>query len=268
MLCLLTRSLLVPRHARYLSVSSKIKLDRLDRILSSRGAGSRSEVSRLINKGRVTINGVVVKKAAQKYESSVTDVRVNGVEVVPVPLLVAYNKPVGVISSIGDPSGRSNLSEIKNMYSYLKTMHPVGRLDRDTSGLLLFSRSGELTHTLLQPKYAVEREYEAVVEGNVTSVSSLAEKLQSGVETTDGVFSADLTACVAGSGSSRLQVVVREGKHRMVRRMLHNAGHSVMELKRLRYGSVTLGDLPSGHCRGLTCVELEWILNLTQHRHI
>lgn len=108
-----------------------------------------------------------------------------------IALLAVYHKPLNVVSSIGDPWGRPSLSLLYDTYPYLKNMHPVGRLDRDTSGLLLFSKDGQLTQHLLNPHSKVSRIYEATVKGRV-DFEILEATLQSGVSTTDGVFPAKL----------------------------------------------------------------------------
>lgn len=176
-----------------------------------------------------------------------------------------YHKPLGVLSSIGDPWGRDNLEGLGQKYPFIQHMHPVGRLDLDTSGLLLFSRNGWLTNFLLNPMTKMEREYEAIVEGEV-HFDLLRHKLQSGVETSDGKFPAKLLdsqvlSIPNQSPNSCIRLTVTEGKYRMVRRILHNSGHSVLSLRRIRYGGILLGDLEEGNCRPLIKSELLWFLS-------
>eukprot|EP00804_Cyclotella_cryptica_P009625 CCRYP_006315-RA/>CCRYP_006315-RA protein AED:0.31 eAED:0.31 QI:0/0/0/1/0/0/2/0/133 len=132
-------------------------------------------------------------------------------------------------------------------------MHPVGRLDYDTTGLILFSADGKLTQRLLHPRRGVEKEYVATVKGQVNE-DDLRAKLEEGVETTEGIHRATLVEDV--------RLIVSEGKYRMVRRMLHNCGHSVVELRRERHGVVRLDDLKEGEFRKATDEELEWARSL------
>ena len=119
--------------------SSPAEYHRLERILASRGLGSRKEVASIIRQGRVSIAGNVVKSGKTKFPSTCV-LEVDGQEVHPPPLLAVYHKPVGVLCSVGDPWGRENLENLPNEWPILRSMHPVGRLDFDTSGLLLYSR--------------------------------------------------------------------------------------------------------------------------------
>ena len=270
----------------------------MERIISNRGVGSRNDVAKLFKAGRVSIDGKIIKSGAEKYPIDVT-VEIDGEIVTGVPLLAVYYKPLGVHSTMKDNWNRQSLEELSLEYPYLKSMHPVGRLDADTTGLLLFSSDGQLTQTLLHPQTGVEREYEAVVAGKVDS-ERLGATLSAGVTTTEGTFVADLLGSklldgmamvssqqhldddddedddaednkkrptVSSSSSSsksippptpkavtdvdsgssgemvptsQVRVSVREGKYRMVRRILHNAGHSVLQLHRVRYGDILL----------------------------
>lgn len=163
-------------------------LQRIERIISNRGVGSRSEVSKLLKQGRVKVNGKVERSSSNKYPEDVP-IEIDGVSIQEVSLLAVYHKPVGIISSVGDPWGRPNLEGVYANHSSLlsRDMHPVGRLDSDTSGLLLFSKDGALTQHLLSPQSGIPRTYEALVLGAVAH-TQLKEVLAKGVETTDGVF--------------------------------------------------------------------------------
>ena len=165
----------------------------------------------------------------------------DGISIEPLPTLLAFHKPVGLVTTESDPHGRPCVGDwLPHRY------HIVGRLDLDTHGLLLFSTDGSLTQHLLHPKRAIEREYVAKVEGEPTS--QLVEKLANGVETSVGLA----TAKVLSIEDDVVRLVVTEGRNRVVRRMLHNAGHSVLDLQRVRYGTVVLGDLEIGQTRILT----------------
>ena len=171
---------------------------------------------------------------------------------------------------------------------YIKAgLHPVGRLDYDTSGLILFSSNGDLTQRLLHPRHKVEKEYVATVENRVEA-NTLKKKLEDGVETTEGIHTAkllevsqpfeiemdDSTPCNAADDGqvdrnddveenakiyhTNIRLIVSEGKHRMVRRMLANVGHPVVQLKRERHGMIELGDIGIGEFRHLNEEEVLW----------
>ena len=304
---------------------------RLERIISNRGVGSRNDVAKLFKAGRVSIDGKVIKSGAEKYPIDVT-VEIDGECVTGVPLLAVYYKPLGVHSTMKDNWNRQSLEELSLEYPYLKSMHPVGRLDADTTGLLLFSSDGQLTQMLLHPQTGIEREYEAVVAGKVDPVR-LGETLSSGVTTTEGTFVADLLGSKLLDGmalvpsqrdldddddddddedkgrrttvsspskstsptlkkaddvldssssssagdmvpTSQVRVSVREGKYRMVRRILHNAGHSVLQLHRVRYGDILLQvplspplSLASCSISSLEILLTNIFFNRHRHRH-
>lgn len=224
---------------------------RLDRRLVEAGFGSRKEVGRLVKQQRVVVDGVVAASPDMKVMSDAT-LEVDGERVVPIPIAVAYHKPVGVLVTMDDPWGRATVATVLGD-ALAGALHPVGRLDQDSSGVLLFSSDGQLTQRLLHPKRAVEKEYLATVEGVVPP--NLGELLSAGVETEEGVHTARL---VLAQGSE-VRLVVTEGKHRMVRRMLANVGLPVTALVRLRFGPVVLADLPEGEIRELGDEELAWL---------
>ena len=247
---------------------------RLDKLLAERGAGSRKDVDRLIRKGLVELDGEVVPKNGAKlkipYESSPI---VDGFEYPPPPLLAAYHKPLGVVSTMKDDQGRSDLATVLPL-NWQKSLMPVGRLDADTTGLLLFCRDGDMAHRLLHPKYVVEREYVASVEGAVDA-TALGARLSDGVETTEEgeslVVQAQLLEVVAGGDEAddgapldTVRLVVTEGKYRMVRRVLANCGHPVVNLHRVRYGEIRLGDLEECDAVGVDGDPLAWALALKE----
>lgn len=210
---------------------------RLDRVLVGRGFGSRKEVELLIRRGRVRLGGEQVKDPSFHVDEDAAIV-VEGVRSEPVvlPTLVAWHKPVGVLTTLRDPWGREGVDDVLPE-PWRGKLHPVGRLDADTSGLLLFSSDGALTQRLLNPRHAVPRTYVATVE--VDPPADLVQRIAAGVETAEGVF----TGLISAIDGREVTITVTEGKHRMVRRMLHNAGASVASLRRIAYGDVVLGDL-------------------------
>lgn len=262
---------------------SGVDLLRLERILSNRGAGSRTEAAKMIRQGRVVVDNKVIKSGSARFPSNCI-VEIDGKELPGTPLLALFHKPVGMVSSIGDPWGRSHIGSLSDRWPMLSSMHPVGRLDLDTSGLLLFSRDGRLTQALLNPNSLIPRTYIAVVEG-VVDIELLRKTLAQGVETTEGKFPAKLitaevlkeeqvvlpkkiiqklifddedkrryndndkedgTSKGTLKSCSKVTLSVCEGKYRMVRRILNNAGHPVVSLHRVSYGNIQIGDLMEG----------------------
>jgi 23S rRNA pseudouridine2605 synthase len=235
------------------------QLVRLDKLLADRGAGSRKDVDRLIRKGLVELDGAPIAKTEGKRKVPWSSVPlVGGVEFPPPPLLAAYHKPLGVVSSMRDERSRPDLASVLPT-GWQKALHPVGRLDAETTGLLLFSRDGDLTHKLLHPKYEIEREYVAVVE-NPIDEAGLRAKLAAGIETIEAGVSLVVQARLLRVERQTLTLTVTEGKYHMVRRILHNAGHPVLELHRTRYGEITLGELSAGEAVPVAGSPLDWAL--------
>ncbi len=217
---------------------------RLDKWLAEHGGLSRSEATKAIRRKQVTINGELCNKP-HVHVTEASTVCLDAVPIEPQPVLLAFHKPKGLLTAMSDSHGRPCVGDwVPHRY------HIVGRLDLETHGLLLFSKDGTLTQHLLHPKRGIEREYVATVEGEPTD--ALVEKLALGVDTSVGVA----TAKVLSIDGDLVRLVVTEGRNRVVRRMLHNAGHSVLDLQRVRYGTVTLGDLPAGQTRSLTDDEM------------
>lgn len=238
-------------------------LVRLDKLLAERGAGSRKDVDRLIRKGMVELEGEIVGKTGGKLKVPFSSCPVvEGFEYPAPPLLAAYHKPLGVVSSMKDDRGRPDLAAVLPQ-TWQSSLHPVGRLDADTTGLLLFSRDGDLTHRLLHPKYVVEREYEAEVE-NAIDAADLGARLAAGIETTEDGESLIVPATLLEVRGQTVRLVVTEGKYRMVRRILANAGHPVTALHRVRYGEVRLEglEIEEGEAIAIDGDALAWATSL------
>lgn len=216
---------------------------RLERKVAEYLGCPRKEARRSIHRGDVTVDGEVVRAPAHRLAPG-AEVTVGGEVVRPPPRLVAYHKPPGVQCTVGDPHGRTSLRDTVGAWLD-RGLHPVGRLDADSEGLLLLSSDGALTQRLLHPKHGTRKLYEVTVEGQVPP--DLAHRLASGVETSTGAHTAELVAV----DGQVLRVAVQEGKHRMVRRMLANLGLPVTRLVRLAMGNIELGDLEPGTTRVL-----------------
>jgi 23S rRNA pseudouridine2605 synthase/16S rRNA pseudouridine516 synthase len=173
------------------------------------------------------------------------------------------NKPTGVVSSLKDEQGRPDLTRFTARFE--ERLFNVGRLDADTSGLLLLTNDGELAHALAHPSFGVEKRYVALVRGRVHQ-RTLA-RLTAGVELEDGPIAADRARILPGGGRSDatlVEVTLHSGRNRVVRRMLDAVGHPVLELVRRRFGPLSLGDLALGATRDLTDAELSALLTLAR----
>ncbi|MEE2787786.1 MAG: pseudouridine synthase [Myxococcota bacterium] len=227
---------------------------RLDQILVHRGLGSRSEVKKFIRRGLIEVDGDICSENTRKFSSAVC-IRVQGELLPDVPKLLVWHKPVGVICTTRDPWGRRDLDGVLP-YRWRTRFHPVGRLDGETSGLLLFSSEGLVTQWLLHPRRVIERRYIATVTGMPTP--DLSDTLARGVETSLGTF----PARVVRLENSEVELVVTEGKHRMVRRILANSGYPVERLHRIAYGPVQLQQLAVEKLRPITAEECRTLVEL------
>ena len=231
--------------------------ERLQKVLARAGVGSRRACEDLIRQGRVTVNGRVASLGDQ-VDPRADRVDVDGGRVPLDPELryLALHKPRGVVTTASDPQGRPDVSRY---YPEDARVFPVGRLDRDTEGLLLLTNDGELANRLLHPRYGVEREYLAEVEGRPTD--RVLAALRRGVQLKDGAARPASVRRVGGSGErGALRIVMTEGRKREVRRMLDAVGLPVRRLVRVRVGPIRLGRLRPGEVRELEPGEVRELL--------
>ena len=226
---------------------------RLNRYLASAGVGSRRAVDELIRAGRVTVNGQVGELGGAVGEGDV--VAVDGRTVAPQELAyLMLHKPPGVVTTASDPQRRRT---VLDLVESPQRVYPVGRLDRDTTGLLLLTNEGELANRLAHPRHGVEKTYVAEVEGDPPP--DVLRRLAEGVELDDGPTAA---ARVRRLGAGRIELVIHEGRNRQVRRMCEAVGHPVRRLHRSAYGSLELGALAEGRWRALTSEEVDALRRL------
>lgn len=225
---------------------------RLQKFLARAGVASRRGSEDLMTAGRVRVNGEVVTELGAKVVPLRDEVTVDGkpVTLATGPVYYALNKPKGYVTTMADTHGRPTVADLLPKGAPAG-LFPVGRLDQDTTGLLLLTTDGELGHRLTHPRYHVPKTYIAQVRGEMTE--SEAVRLRRGVELDDGPTKpAQVRVQSATPRVSRVEVVLTEGRKRQVRRMLDLVGHRVTALKRVSFGPVQLHDLALGETRPLT----------------
>jgi 23S rRNA pseudouridine2605 synthase len=221
---------------------------RLAKFLAHGGVASRRRAEEIIGKGLVTVGGEVVTDPARDVDAS-DDVRVNGAPVAAEAHEVwAVNKPVGVVSTAREPGSRTPVVDLVETEARL---YPVGRLDADSSGLLLLTNDGELANLLTHPRYEVPKTYVAQLKKPIAD-RDLA-RLARGVELEDGPTS---PTQVKRRGDREVEIVLREGRNRQVRRMLEAVGNEVVALRRVSFGPLRLGHLKQGASRRLSKDEI------------
>jgi 23S rRNA pseudouridine2605 synthase len=226
---------------------------RINRFLASAGIGSRRKCEDLIREGRVRINGEMLTALARFIDTDSDSVTIDGrtVESVRHRMILVLNKPLGVLSTASDDRGRKTVVGLARDMGYSERLFPVGRLDRDTTGLLLLTNDGDLAYRLTHPRYKIEKRYLVRVEGLIDDRT--VESIASGVDLGDYITRPCAVRIVArSSGSSTLEISLKEGKKRQIRRMFSESGHKVLELRRVALGDLEFADLEPGDIRPLT----------------
>ncbi|MDZ4169037.1 MAG: pseudouridine synthase [Coriobacteriia bacterium] len=229
---------------------------RLQRFLARSGVASRRGSESLMSARRVRVNGVVVTEMGAKVDPAVDVVEVDGVTVgiAAECTYLALHKPRSVMTTMRDPEGRVTVAQYVPVEEH-PGLFPVGRLDFDTTGLLLFTTDGELSHRLLHPRRKVPKCYRALVDGHPDEQDLAA--LSVGVELDDGMTAPAVVEVLENIGPrSLMEIVITEGRKRQVRRMFSAVGHPVIELERVTFGPVSLGGLEPGRWRRLSAEEV------------
>jgi 23S rRNA pseudouridine2605 synthase/16S rRNA pseudouridine516 synthase len=237
--------------------------ERLQKVMAAAGVASRRVSENLISAGRVSVNGEVVTELGRRVlPTDLVSVDGTAIQLDPSRRYLMLNKPLGVVSSLADEHGRPDLSRYTRQYE--ERLFNVGRLDAQTSGLLLLTNDGELAHVLAHPSFGVSKTYVAKVQGEVTG--RILTELTSGVDLDDGPIAADRVKVVGrpSGGQSMVEIEIHSGRNRIVRRMMSAVGHPVVELVRRQFGPLHLGSLGIGQIRDLTKVELGQLLTLSR----
>ena len=217
---------------------------------------SRRKADELIQEGRVTVNGKVVREPGTKAVWGEDIIRLDGEEVRKPSgrVYLLLNKPFGVVTSLKDPEGRPVVTDLVKTAG--ERVYPVGRLDFDTMGLLILTNDGDLAFRLAHPRFHVPKTYKATVEGSLTAEA--LDSLREGVHLEDGFSGpAKVTLIRKGAGQSILRMTVTRGRSRLVRRMLEAVGAKVIHLLRTGFGMLELGDLKVGEYRRLEAEEVK-----------
>jgi 23S rRNA pseudouridine2605 synthase len=241
--------------------------ERLSRFLAHAGIASRRHVEELIAAGRVQVNGVTVTGQGTRIRPEHDVVVVDGkpVQALPKHVYILLHKPARYVSTVHDPQGRPTVLELLPAELRELRVYPVGRLDIDTSGLLLMTNDGDFTQRLTHPRYSMEKHYQALVQGHPSAIA--LERLRKGVTITEDNGRGHTTAparvhLLKQTGTdSWLTLTIHEGRKRQVRRMLSAVGHPVLELIRVGVGPLELGDLPVGRWRYLSDEEVKALQN-------
>lgn len=232
-------------------------MERLQKVISQAGVASRREAETLIKEGRVVVNGKVVTELGTKVDINKDKVRVDGKLIASQEnIYILMNKPKGVITSVKDDRGRKTVIDLLEGVS--QRVYPVGRLDYNTEGVVLLTNDGELTNSLIHPKYKVYKTYIAKVQG-IPSEDQL-DLLRIGIKLEDGVTApakVNIQDIDPSHNITTFEITIHEGKNRQVRRMCDAIGYPVKNLKRIKFATLTLEGLRRGQYRLLSVDEVE-----------
>ncbi|MCX7746618.1 MAG: rRNA pseudouridine synthase [Clostridia bacterium] len=234
---------------------------RLQKYLAECGVASRRKSEELIKSGQVAINGKVVTELGTKV-SEKDEVTVEGrlVSQTEQKVYVLLNKPTGYVTTVKDQFGRASVVDL--IKEIRERVYPVGRLDYDTSGLLILTNDGELTYHLTHPKHEIEKVYNAFIEGVPTEEE--IKRFQEGLKIEDYITSpAKFRIIKKENRNTWVEIVIHEGKNRQVRKMCEAIGHKVIALKRIAIGSIILGNLEEGKWRYMRNEELDALKNFS-----
>lgn len=239
---------------------------RLQKILSDAGVASRRKSEELILDGKVKVNDQIVTELGFKADPDKDIIKVNNRKIRSdnKKIYIAFNKPIGIVSSRKDEKDRTTVVDCIPIKDYI---YPVGRLDIESTGLILLTNDGDVTNKLLHPKYQVEKTYIATIEGTISEET--LEKFRKGVRLEDGMTSpakAKLLKSYGDGRDSRVEVSIGEGRNRQIRRMFDALGCNVIRLKRIRIGNIELKDLDLGKYRDLRKDEIAWLKSIVNQK--
>ena len=235
---------------------------RLNKIIADAGIASRRAADQLILEGRVSVDGEVITELGNKFDPEICDIKVDGesLSISKSKTYLAFHKPAGVISTMSDPEGRSNLGDF--FKDRKDRLYHVGRLDKDSEGLILLTNDGELAHRATHPSYGLEKRYLVEIEGEFNK--QLSDQLLQGVRLEDGLARA--VKVIHARSVSRnhhwVEITIHEGRYHIIRRLIESLGLKVLRLIRLDFGPISLGDMKPGRHRVLNSQEMTNLFNL------
>ncbi len=235
--------------------------ERLQKLMSRAGISSRRAAEKIIAEGRVKVDGEIVKNPGTKVNPETQKIFVDDKPLTfdEEKIYIILNKPRGYVSTAKDERGRKTVLDLVSEIS--GRIYPVGRLDSDSEGLLLLTNDGELTNSLIHPKFSVKKTYRAKIGGEITPEKF--EDLRKGVELEDGMTApAKIEIVSLEENSATVDITIHEGRNRQIRRMFAVVGCSVKNLKRTKFAGLTLDGLKVGQFRRLTPDEIEKLKNL------
>jgi pseudouridine synthase len=232
---------------------------RINRYLSMCGVASRRKADRLVLDGKVVVNGRVMADLGTKIDPRRDRVFVNGKQVVRVHeyVYLVMNKPKDTITTLSDERGRTT---VMSMVHSRQRVYPVGRLDRNTTGVLILTNDGEFANRLMHPRYAIAKSYRVTCDRPVEQQH--VRQLRAGVQLHDGVTEPCEVHVLPGTRGKELGIVIHEGRNRQVHRMLEKCGYQIRKLDRVAYGPITMEGLGRGRTRPLTRNEIRRLMQL------
>jgi 23S rRNA pseudouridine2605 synthase len=221
-------------------------LTRLNKIIADAGIASRRAADQLILDGRVSVDGETVIELGGKYDPEIHDIKVDGesLKINKSKTYLAFHKPTGVISTMSDPEGRANLGDY--FADRKDRLYHVGRLDKDSEGVILLTNDGELAHRATHPSYGLEKKYLVEIEGEFNKALSLKV----------------VHIRAVSKNHHWVEITIHEGRYHIIRRLIESLGMKVLRLIRLEFGPISLGDMKAGRHRVLNSQELTNLFNL------
>ncbi|MEG1795148.1 MAG: pseudouridine synthase [Clostridium sp.] len=233
--------------------------ERLQKYMAACGVASRRKCEDIILNGRVKVNNETIKELGTKIDISNDIVSVDNKVITPEEqkVYIALNKPEGYVSTVKDEKGRKT---ILDLVLVKERIYPIGRLDYDTSGLILLTNHGEVYNKIIHPRVAIDKVYIALVEG--IPDDSIIKTFEKGIDIGDYITAPGKCEILKKyNKSTELKITIHEGKNRQVRRMCQAVGHPVIKLKRISVGYITLGELEKGKWRYLNQIEVDYLKN-------
>jgi 23S rRNA pseudouridine2605 synthase len=229
------------------------QLIRINRFMSMCGIASRRKSEELVGQGRVTVNGVLVQDLSTRIDPARDGVFVDGKQILPLrePVYLVMNKPKDTITTLHDERGRRS---VVDLFRSRDRVYPVGRLDRNTTGVLLFTNDGEFANQLMHPRREIPKSYQVSCDKPVKPEH--LRQLAAGIRLEDGMTAPARVTPIPGAKGREVGITIHEGRNRQVRRMFETLGYAVEKLDRVAYGPVTKEGLPRGSVRKLTRGEI------------